>query len=74
MVLKVVKGREFDRNVITRIKENIENGCPRMGEDVAVDVQIVKEIPREGSGKRKVVISLAEGYYVLSILKWLSCL
>jgi len=60
LVLKIVKGKEFDRNIITHMKENLLNGFATIGEDVAVEIQIVKEIPSESSGKRKIIISLPE--------------
>lgn len=58
IILRVVKGREFDPKVVSKIKGNIENSCIRMGEDVSVDIEIVQEIPREKSGKRRKIISL----------------
>jgi len=58
IIIEVAKGRDFDPNVISRIRQNLETGFTRIGEDVHIDVRFVKEIPVDGTRKRKTLISL----------------
>lgn len=60
VVLKVVKGRDFDANAIESIRKKIEAIFVRLGEKVEVDLQIVAKIPRGRTGKRCSIISYAE--------------
>lgn len=57
IIFKVVKGREFDHKVLERIKNNLELHFARMGENLDIATQVVKEIPAERSGKRRILIS-----------------
>jgi phenylacetate-CoA ligase len=58
IVLNFVKGNTFDQNIINKIKENIENFCNYLGEDVNVEFRIVERIPVESSGKNRKILSL----------------
>ena len=58
IVVRMVKGREFDLKMAFKIKDNIENFCFRMGEDISVDLEIVQNILGEKTNKRKHIISL----------------
>jgi len=57
IVMNVVKGPNFDPNLLLRIKNNIEEFFAKQGEKMDVIVQVVKEIPMEKTGKRKAFIS-----------------
>lgn len=57
IILKVVKGSNFDPNLLKRIKGNVENAFAKQGENLEVIVQLVKEIPMERTGKRRLFIS-----------------
>jgi phenylacetate-CoA ligase len=58
IMLKIVKGKEFDPKVVDKIKNNIENLSIGMGEDISVETEIVQEISKDKSGKRRTVISM----------------
>jgi phenylacetate-CoA ligase len=58
ILVKIVEGRDFDSNIIPRIKQGIEDLCYSMNEDVGVEVNIVDRILKERSGKRPEVLSL----------------
>jgi phenylacetate-CoA ligase len=60
MLVKIVKGRDFDSNIIPRIKQGIEDVCYSMNEEVGVEVNLVDSIPKDRSGKRPDIISLIE--------------
>ena len=53
-----MRGKEFSFKEIYELKENMEKRYLEMGEKVTVNVDIVREIPREESGKRKPIVSL----------------
>lgn len=55
----LVKGKGFSERTIEQIKEQIQAGC--LGEDVKVEVKLVKEIPKERTGKLRVVVSKVGG-------------
>jgi phenylacetate-CoA ligase len=57
IVINVVKGLNFDPNLLLRIKNNIEEFFAAQGEKLEVIMQLVKEIPMERTGKRRVFIS-----------------
>jgi len=57
LVINVVKGSNFDPNLLLRMKSNIEEFFARQGEKLEVITQLVKEIPMERTGKRRVFIS-----------------
>jgi phenylacetate-CoA ligase len=57
IIFKVVKGSNFDSNLLLRIKNNIENTFAKQGEKLEVTIQIVEEIPMERTGKRRLFIS-----------------
>jgi len=58
IILKLVSGREFDRRVVSRIKQNFQNLFIRLNEDVHIDMKCVEKIPLERTGKRRKLISL----------------
>ena len=58
LLVKIVEGRDFDSNIIPRIKQGIEDLCDSMNEDVGVEINIVDRIPKERSGKRPEILSL----------------
>jgi len=58
IVLKVVKGNKFDANIVDKIKNNIETLCVGFGEDISVETEIVQNISRDKSGKRRTIISM----------------
>ena len=60
MLVKIVKGRDFDPNMIPRIKQGMEDVYSNMNEDVEVEMSVVDVIPKESSGKRPEIISLTE--------------
>ena len=58
IILRIVKGKEFNLKEIYELREKMEKGYLSRGEKVTVIVDIVREIPREESGKRKKIICL----------------
>jgi phenylacetate-CoA ligase len=56
--VKIVEGKDFDPNIIPRIKQGIEDVCYNMNEDVDVEINIVDIIPKESSGKRNIILKL----------------
>ena len=60
LVLKVVRGSQFDIKVLNRIKQNIDAHFAKIGEEVTSEIRVIKEIPIESSGKRKTIVSLGE--------------
>ncbi|MEM4143009.1 MAG: AMP-binding protein [Candidatus Bathyarchaeia archaeon] len=57
ITINVVKGPNFDLNLLLRIKKNIEEFFAEQGEKLEVTVEIVKEISMEKTGKRRLFIS-----------------
>jgi len=57
IIFKFVKGSNFDSNLLLRMKNNIENAFAKHGEKIEVVLQLVKEIPMEKTGKRRLFIS-----------------
>ncbi|MEM2338356.1 MAG: AMP-binding protein [Candidatus Bathyarchaeia archaeon] len=57
IVMKVVKGLNFDPNMLLGIKNNIEEFFAQQGEKIEVAIEIVKEIPVTRTGKRGAFIS-----------------
>jgi len=55
IVVKMVTNDDFSGNTVSEIKKTIKSGCS--GEPVDVEVEIVKDIPQERSGKLRTVIS-----------------
>jgi phenylacetate-CoA ligase len=60
ILMKIVKGRDFDPDIMLRIKRRIENVCRSIHEDVDVEIIVVNCIPKDRSGKRPDIISLIE--------------
>jgi hypothetical protein len=58
--VKIVKGRDFEPNIIPKIKHGIEDACYNMNEDVDVEINIVDRIPKEGSSKRQTFVSMVK--------------
>jgi len=54
-IVLVEKRNGFDKDSVKKIKEQIKEDC--FGENVTVDVQVIKKIPRERTGKLKKVVS-----------------
>jgi len=57
IVFKIVKGKNFDPQILERIKNNLETYFNSLGENLQVFMQIVEEIPIERTGKRRIIIS-----------------
>ena len=57
IIFKAVKEREFDLEMLKRIKNNLETYFAKLGENLEVVTQVVKEIPMERTGKRRILIS-----------------
>jgi phenylacetate-CoA ligase len=55
IVVNLVKGEGFSEKTIYEINKHIKAGC--LGEDVEVDVKLVKELPLEKRGKLRAVVS-----------------
>jgi phenylacetate-CoA ligase len=55
LLVKLVKGKEFSRKTIHEVQKQIKLGC--LGEDIEVEVKIVKEIPRASRGKIRAIVS-----------------
>jgi len=58
IILRLVKGRDFDEEVVSKIEQNFENSFFQMGEDVSVDIEFVPKIQTGETRKRKLLISL----------------
>jgi phenylacetate-CoA ligase len=57
LVLKVIKGKEFSRGAVERLRKKIETIFITIGEEVEVDIQVVDNIPRGKTGKRQAIVS-----------------
>jgi phenylacetate-CoA ligase len=55
IVVNLIKGNGYSQKTIYEIKRHIKAGC--LGEAVEVEVNLVDELPREGRGKLRAVIS-----------------
>lgn len=55
IVLRIVKGRQYDDRLVQGMIDKAEKDLE--GEDVTLSLEIVKEIPKEKSGKRRRIIS-----------------
>jgi phenylacetate-CoA ligase len=55
IVVNLIKGEGFSQTTISEINKHIKDGC--LGEDVEVEVNLVKEIPYERTGKLRAVVS-----------------
>jgi phenylacetate-CoA ligase len=55
IAVKLVKNDEFSERTIIEVKNKILIGC--LGEDVQVEVESVKELPKERTGKKRAVVS-----------------
>jgi acyl-coenzyme A synthetase/AMP-(fatty) acid ligase len=55
IVLRIVKGRQYDDKLMQQIINKVEKDLK--GENVAFTLEIVKEIPKEKSGKRRYIVS-----------------
>ena len=54
-IVQVVKGKEFSEDSISQIKQQIRACC--LGENVSCEVELVKELPRERTGKLRTIVS-----------------
>jgi phenylacetate-CoA ligase len=57
LILKVVKGKEFNPEILEQIKRSLENELYELGENFEVLTEIVDEIPMGRTGKRRLFIS-----------------
>jgi phenylacetate-CoA ligase len=57
IAFKVVKGKKFDPDTLSRIKETLEAFFNKLEEDIEIYIQLVDEIPKERTGKSRVLIS-----------------
>ena len=57
IILKFVKGREFNPEMLEQIRRSLKKEFDRLGENLEVVTQIVDEIPMERTGKRRLLIS-----------------
>jgi len=55
IIVQIVKGRNFSQETIKQVREKILRGC--LGEDVKIVVKLVEEIPKDKSGKIRMVMS-----------------
>lgn len=60
LILKIVKGKDFDPDMVERVRAKTERGFTEFGERVRVDVEFVDSIEQGRTGKSKIVVSLAE--------------
>ena len=54
-LVKVVVNQDFENEQMTVIQEKIQQVC--LGEEINVEVRIVKKIPTDKTGKSRVVVS-----------------
>ncbi|MEM2522668.1 MAG: hypothetical protein QXW82_05915 [Candidatus Bathyarchaeia archaeon] len=57
IILKIVKGKEFNPEILERIKNGLENEFAKLGQKIEVLSEIVNEIPMGRTGKKRVLIS-----------------
>lgn len=57
VVINIVQGKNFDLEIISRLKKSIEKTLRDIGEKVSVSVVIVDEIPKEKTGKVRIMVS-----------------
>jgi len=57
IIVKLVKGREFNPEMLEQIRRSLESEFDKLGEHLEVVTQIVDEIPMERTGKRRLLIS-----------------
>jgi len=57
IIFEVVKGKDFDPKMLERIRDNLGTFFAKFGEKIEVIIEIVKEIPLERTGKRRILIS-----------------
>jgi len=58
IIFKVVKGKDFDFNVLERIKNNLVTYFKEQGENMEVVMDIVEEIEKERTGKIRMFIPM----------------
>jgi len=57
IILKIMKGREFNPEILEWIRKSLEREFEKLGEHLDVKIEIVDEIPMERTGKRRLFIS-----------------
>ena len=57
VILNLVKGREFNPEMLGRIRSSLKKEFDELGENLEVVIQIVDDIPRGRTGKRRTLIS-----------------
>lgn len=55
IIVQIVKGENFSQKTIEQVKEKVLTGC--LGENVEIVVKLVEEIPKNESGKIRMVMS-----------------
>jgi len=60
IAIRIVRGKEFDPEMVDRLRKVFEKSFLEMEEPVSVEVLLVDEIPRESSGKIKTMVSLVD--------------
>lgn len=58
IIIKFVKGKEFDAKMVEKIKNNLETYFAEIGEKMEVVMHAVEEIPRGRTGKKRDFISM----------------
>ena len=60
ILLRVVKGKKFDPEMLKRIKKNLETYFAKRGENLEVNIRFVRELPSGRTGKRRLFISMLQ--------------
>jgi phenylacetate-CoA ligase len=55
ILVQLVKGNEFSDSTIPEVKKQIKLGC--LGEQIEINVKLVKEIPKSDRGKIRAIVS-----------------
>jgi len=58
IIINIIKGKNFNTEILDKIKINVENDFLSMGETIEVDFSIVDDIPRGRTGKKIGFVSL----------------
>jgi phenylacetate-CoA ligase len=57
IIFKIVKGQHYDQKILDRMKSNMKSYFAELGDPIEVTMEVVKEIPKERTGKRRMLIS-----------------
>jgi phenylacetate-CoA ligase len=58
VIIKFVKGKEFDLKIVKKIKSSLETYFFKLGEELEIVMQAVEEIPRGRTGKKRDFVSM----------------